>query len=72
VTGGQGSPAGYEQALDTAPSPAAVLPYEAQLSPAQRSEPDGLARDTWRFYSLDVDKATNLPMDNLTFAGGSA
>ena len=72
VTGGQGGPGGYQQALDAAPSPAAVLPYEGQLSPAQKASLMSIARDTWRFYSMDVNKATNLPMDNLSFAGGSA
>ena len=31
-----------------------------------------IARDTWKFYGADVDQATSLPMDNITFAGGSA
>jgi len=42
------------------------------LSQAQRASLLSIARDTWKFYGLDVDPATNLPMDNLTFAGGSA
>jgi hypothetical protein len=42
------------------------------LSQSQRATLLGIARDTWKFYGLDVDAATNLPMDNLTFAGGSA
>jgi hypothetical protein len=42
------------------------------LSPAQRASLLSIARDTWKFYGVDVDPATNLPMDNLTFAGGSA
>ena len=42
------------------------------LSPAQRANLLSIASDTWKFYSADVDPATNLPMDNLTFAGGSA
>jgi hypothetical protein len=41
------------------------------LSPAQRSALLAVARDTWRFYGPDVDPATHLPLDNLTFAGGS-
>jgi uncharacterized protein DUF3131 len=41
------------------------------LSAAQRSVLRDIARDTWRFYSLDVDPATHLPMDNLTFSGGT-
>ena len=31
-----------------------------------------IAGDTWKFYRADIDPATSLPMDNLTFAGGSA
>jgi len=29
-----------------------------------------IAADTWKFYADDVDPNTNLPMDNLTWAGG--
>src|SRR6478609_3140524 len=29
-----------------------------------------MAADTWRFYAADIDPNTNLPMDNLTWAGG--
>ena len=32
----------------------------------------GIARDSWKFYAADVDPDTHLPLDNLTFAGGSA
>src|SRR6202035_3054693 len=42
------------------------------LSAAQRPTLLAIARDTWKFYGVDVDPATSLPMDNLTFAGGSA
>jgi hypothetical protein len=42
------------------------------LSSSQRTALLGIARDTWKFYSVDVDPATHLPMDNVTFAGGSA
>jgi len=42
------------------------------LSPSQRADLLSIARDTWKFYGADVDPATNLPMDNLTFAGGSS
>jgi hypothetical protein len=41
------------------------------LTSAQRASLLGIARDTWKFYGADVDPGTNLPMDNLTFAGGS-
>jgi Putative glucoamylase/Protein of unknown function (DUF3131) len=42
------------------------------LTQQQRANLLGIARDTWKFYSADIDQATNLPMDNITFAGGSA
>jgi hypothetical protein len=42
------------------------------LTTAQRAELQAIARDTWRFYRTDVDPTTHLPMDNVTFAGGSA
>ena len=42
------------------------------LTRAQQADLRSVASDTWKFYSVDVDPATNLPMDNLTFAGGSA
>jgi putative glucoamylase/uncharacterized protein DUF3131 len=35
------------------------------LTAAQRQALAGYARDTWRFYSADVDPNTNLPLDNL-------
>ena len=41
------------------------------LTAAQRSALRDIARDTWRFYSLDVDPGTHLPMDNLTFSGSN-
>ena len=49
----------------------AVSPYGG-LSSSQRASLLAIARDTWKFYDADVDQATSLPMDNLTFAGGSA
>ncbi len=42
------------------------------LSQAQRANLLSIASDTWKFYSADIDPATSLPMDNLTFAGGTA
>jgi len=51
--------------------PAAVAPYGG-LTTAQRASLLGIARDTWKFYQADVDPGTHLPLDNLTFAGGSA
>ncbi len=42
------------------------------LSGSQRATLLSVARDTWKFYSADTDPVTHLPLDNLTFAGGSA
>ena len=47
-----------------------AAPY-AGLTAAQRADLRSIARDTWKFYGTDVDPATSLPMDNVTFAGGS-
>ncbi len=49
----------------------AVKPYQG-LSPSQRADLRTIASDTWRFYSVDVDPNTHLPLDNVTFAGGSS
>ena len=42
------------------------------LTTAQRATLMSIARDTWKFYSVDVDPATHLPLDNVTYAGGAA
>ncbi len=42
------------------------------LSAAKRHELMGIARKSWKFYADDVDPTTHLPLDNLTYAGGSA
>jgi hypothetical protein len=47
---------------------ASFHPFDA----TQRANLLSIARDTWKFYSVDVDPATQLPMDNVTFGGGSA
>ncbi len=41
------------------------------LNSAQRATLMQIARDTWKFYATDVDPNTHLPLDNVTFAGGS-
>jgi hypothetical protein len=48
-----------------------VATFDA-LNQAQRANLLAIARKTWNFYTVDVDSATNLPMDNITFAGGAA
>jgi hypothetical protein len=42
------------------------------LTNAQRANLMGIARDSWKFFADDVDPTTHLPMDNVTYAGGSA
>lgn len=42
------------------------------LSDAQRADLMDVARKTWSFYGDDVDPGTHLPLDNVTYAGGSA
>ena len=62
------------QRASAAPAPAAggsVASFSG-LTQAQQASLLGVARDTWKFYAADIDQATHLPMDNLTFAGGSA
>ncbi|HEX9067087.1 MAG TPA: glucoamylase family protein [Streptosporangiaceae bacterium] len=54
----------------TAAGPRPVAAFTG-LSAAQRASLLSIAADTWKFYGADIDQATNLPMDNLTFAGGA-
>jgi hypothetical protein len=42
------------------------------LTSVQRASLLDIARDTWKSYGGDIDPATNLPMDNVTFAAGPA
>lgn len=42
------------------------------LTSAQRATLLSIAQDSWKFYTTDIDSHTNLPMDNVTFAGGSS
>jgi len=42
------------------------------LTASQQATLLSVARDTWNFYNVDVDPGTHLPLDNITFAGGSA
>jgi hypothetical protein len=59
-------------AAGAAPGSATSVARFSGLSPAQRTSMLAIARDTWKFYSVDVDPTTHLPLDNVTFAGGSA
>ncbi|MEP6752149.1 MAG: glucoamylase family protein [Candidatus Dormiibacterota bacterium] len=47
------------------------LSANSGLSGAQQANLMQIARDTWKFYGTDVDPNTHLPLDNVTFAGGS-
>jgi hypothetical protein len=42
------------------------------LTDQQRASLLAIAADSWKFYANDVDPNTHLPLDNLTYAGGSA
>ena len=61
----------FQQARGDTSAGGQVAAYNS-LSQAQRADLMSIARDTWKFYGPDIDSATSLPMDNLTFAGGSA
>lgn len=50
--------------------PRSVADYDG-LTRTQRAELLAIARKTWNFYSDDLDPSTQLPFDNLTYAGGS-
>jgi hypothetical protein len=63
--------AGQAGAPQASGGAATVATYNG-LTSAQRASLLNVARDTWKFYTADIDQATSLPMDNLTFAGGSA
>jgi Putative glucoamylase len=55
-------------AVLVAPSPATAQPVPGAttaLSAQQRSTLYAIARDTWAFYSHDVDPVTHLPLDNV-------
>jgi len=47
-----------------------LLAMAADDANAQNAALYRLAADTWKFYAADIDPNTNLPMDNLTWAGG--
>ncbi|HYU02736.1 MAG TPA: DUF3131 domain-containing protein, partial [Jatrophihabitantaceae bacterium] len=58
--------------LQAVASPADSVKSYTGLTSAQRADLRAIARDTWNFYSADVDPNTHLPLDNITYAGGSA
>src|SRR6266702_7154436 len=55
-----------------APTPAGSVAGYSALNAAQRTSLLAIVRDIWKFYATDVDPTTHLPLDNVTFAGGSA
>ncbi|MDQ1743612.1 MAG: hypothetical protein QOE23_1951 [Pseudonocardiales bacterium] len=65
-------PAAFHPAATGAHGSAASVARFHGLSRGQRASLLAIARDTWKFYSVDVDPATHLPLDNVSFAGGSA
>jgi hypothetical protein len=42
------------------------------LTGQQRTQLMSIARRTWKFFGDDVDPSTHLPLDNITYAGGSS
>ena len=67
----QGSAALAGQGGSAARTARPVAKY-AGLSPTRRADLRAIARDSWKFYNVDIDPSTNLPMDNVTYAGGSS
>jgi hypothetical protein len=55
----------------SAPSGNASVDAFSGLTSAQRADLMDVARTTWKFYADDVDPTTHLPLDNITYAGGS-
>ena len=53
------------------PGASSVAAFHGLTGP-QEANLLSVARKTWNFYNADIDPATNLPMDNITYAGGSA
>jgi hypothetical protein len=64
-------PRAAAHASATSTSGDGVAPYTG-LSQDQKRKLMAIARDSWRFFGDDVDPHTHLPLDNLTYAGGSA
>lgn len=53
-------------------SPESSVRDFAGLPASQKADLMDIAQRTWKFYGDDVDPTTHLPMDNLTYANGSA
>ena len=68
----QGSARAATGAAPGGAAPGAPVQAYRGLTSAQRTALLRIARDTWKFYQADTDPGTHLPLDNLTFAGGSA
>jgi hypothetical protein len=72
ATAGIAARAAGIQAARVVQAPAPPVAAYTGLSPSERADLRSIAADTWKFYGADIDPATNLPMDNLTFAGGAS
>ncbi|WP_242968434.1 glucoamylase family protein [Sulfobacillus sp. hq2] len=56
-----------------APAPPLKMLYAGQpLTAQQRHSLKGIAKRTWKFFSIDVNPQTDLPMDNVGFQGAPA
>jgi hypothetical protein len=64
-------PAQAGASADIASGSASVAAFHG-LTGQQKGNLLSVAQQTWNFYNADIDPATNLPMDNITYAGGSA
>ncbi|HZC52862.1 MAG TPA: glucoamylase family protein [Mycobacterium sp.] len=62
----------YPVQANAAASPSDSVASFHSLTASQQSKLRDIARDTWKFYNADVDPNTHLPLDNLTYVGGSA
>ena len=66
----QVSSAAADQTADNSRHRTGVLDYSG-LTRSQRTDLYAVAQQTWKFFAADVDPTTSLPLDNLTYAGGS-
>ncbi|CAN5630305.1 hypothetical protein BH10ACT10_BH10ACT10_16730 [soil metagenome] len=62
---------GAPSAPTTARGSSDGVKHVGPLSQAKRHELRKIARRSWKFYADDIDPTTHLPLDNLTYAGGS-
>ena len=65
------TPAATTAATTAAEQTSHGVKHVAPLGREQQRELRKIARRSWQFYADDVDPSTHLPLDNLTYAGGS-